>query len=922
MRQIRMVKDLKHLIYYRFNSGAVGKGPGVGFWAPGWRVWLFFLRGMVPLIERWLGNLLARQFEGRHIKGIATTVTKPRVESHFDLELRAAVMHDILDIMPEGVRAKNARTILAHLSEAWRCWKANVPWRVASMPAPIENMILRYVKSKADWWTNVAHYNRERIRRGATIDKVIAKKNLGRLTRLWLKAEQERQHNYLKDGPYVSPEEAVAIYSTTVHWLESRKFAAIPFPPVSYKHDTKLLVLALERLREVYSVSARLNQMQREELGLIEQAYDNPHECLSRIKRHLLTQRTFKEVQIEFMDLYSHILPVYLIDPLEKITDAYLDQYLWYEADKRYLFPNWIKPSDTEPPPLLVYKWCQGINNLHDVWETAHGECTVMVESAFHRMFEKIDLTLLNRLLRLVIDHNICDYITAKNNIVLTFKDMSHVNSYGLIRGLQFASFVTQYYGLILDLLLLGLQRARDLAGPPALPAEFLTFPDLKTELRHPVRLYARYIDKIYVLLRFTHDESKELIQRFLTEHPDPNNENVVGYNNRKCWPRDSRMRLMKHDVNLGRAVFWDFQNRLPRSLTTLVWDESLVSVYSKDNPNLLFAMCDFEVRILPKVRMQNEQFTQQDGVWNLQNSQTKERTAQAFLRVAESGIKAFHNRIRNVLMSAGATTFTKVINKWNTALIALMCYYREATVHTQEILDLLVKLEGKMQTRIKIGLNSKMPSRFPPVGNVMLGFFCFSSTHIFSLSLSCSVLQSKGARRPRHAVDGPRADSAVGPALRQADGPGHDALSLGHDARRGPADSESLPLHSAVGDGVYRLAARVVRVRGQAPGGERAEPPPDARGSRRLVGPRLAAHQHAGKHPARRLRYVHSLTHSLTRLLSSSSSFLSHSLPKIGTRWRTRAAGASGWRSRRTRSRAATRSGGRTTASTASCGT
>ena len=30
-------------------------------------------------------------------------------------------------------------------------------------------MILRYVKSKADWWTNTAHYNRERIRRGATV---------------------------------------------------------------------------------------------------------------------------------------------------------------------------------------------------------------------------------------------------------------------------------------------------------------------------------------------------------------------------------------------------------------------------------------------------------------------------------------------------------------------------------------------------------------------------------------------------------------------------------------------------------------------------------------------------------------------------------------------------------------------------------
>lgn len=73
-------------------------------------------------------------------------------------------------------------------------------WQVPGLPTPIENMILRYVKAKADWWTNTAHYNRERIRRGATVDKTVCKKNLGRLTRLYLKAEQERQHNYLKVG--------------------------------------------------------------------------------------------------------------------------------------------------------------------------------------------------------------------------------------------------------------------------------------------------------------------------------------------------------------------------------------------------------------------------------------------------------------------------------------------------------------------------------------------------------------------------------------------------------------------------------------------------------------------------------------------------------------------------------------------------
>jgi pre-mRNA-processing factor 8 len=157
-------------------------------------------------------------------------------------------------------------------------------------------------------------------------------------------------------------------------------------------------------------------------------------------------------------------------------------------------------------------------------------------------------------------------------------------------------------------------------------------------------------------------------------------------------------------------------RNRLPRSLTSLDWDASFVSVYSKDNPNLLFSMAGFEVRLLPKARMAGEEFAARDGVWALQHEATKERTAQAFLRVDEESQRTFDSRIRQILMSSGATTFTKIANKWNTALIGLMTYFREAVIHTPELLDLLVKCENKIQTRIKIGLNSKMPSRFPPV--------------------------------------------------------------------------------------------------------------------------------------------------------------------------------------------------------------
>ena len=128
------------------------------------------------------------------------------------------------------------------------------------------------------------------------------------------------------------------------------------------------------------------------------------------------------------------------------------------------------------------------------------------------------------------------------------------------------------------------------MAGPPQSPNDFATFQDISTEAAHPIRLYTRYIDRVHILLRFTAEEARDLIQRYLTEHPDPNNENIVGYNNKKCWPRDSRMRLMKHDVNLGRAVFWDIKNRLPRSVTTVEWDNSFVSVYSKVIGNFEFS--------------------------------------------------------------------------------------------------------------------------------------------------------------------------------------------------------------------------------------------------------------------------------------------------------------------------------------------
>ena len=59
---------------------------------------------------------------------------------------------------------------------------------------------------------------------------------------------------------------------------------------------------------------------------------------------------------------------------------------------------------------------------------------------------------------------------------------------------------------------------------------------DVDTEISHPIRLFSRYVDRVHMFFRFTDEEARDLIQRYLTEHPDPNNENIVGYNNKKCW--------------------------------------------------------------------------------------------------------------------------------------------------------------------------------------------------------------------------------------------------------------------------------------------------------------------------------------------------------------------------------------------------
>jgi pre-mRNA-processing factor 8 len=63
-----------------------------------------------------------------------------------------------------------------------------------------------------------------------------------------------------------------------------------------------------------------------------------------------------------------------------------------------------------------------------------------------------------------------------------------------------------QYLSILIitlqDLLMLGLTRASELAGPPTVPNEWLSFQSKAIETRHPIRLYCRYMDRLFVLFK------------------------------------------------------------------------------------------------------------------------------------------------------------------------------------------------------------------------------------------------------------------------------------------------------------------------------------------------------------------------------------------------------------------------------------
>ena len=97
----------------------------------------------------------------------------------------------------------------------------------------------------------------------------------------------------------------------------------------------------------------------------------------------------------------------------------------------------------------------------------------------------------------------------------------------GMIRGLQFSSFVFQYYGLVLDLLILGLQRASEMAGPPQVGFLLISLPIHAVSPYFPYTLHTKHklqyhqIVSSEVITLYCHN-LPPIVSLYSTSHPLP----------------------------------------------------------------------------------------------------------------------------------------------------------------------------------------------------------------------------------------------------------------------------------------------------------------------------------------------------------------------------------------------------------------
>ncbi|EOB11309.1 PRE-mRNA splicing factor PRP8, partial [Nosema bombycis CQ1] len=673
-----------------------------GIWVSNWRIYVFMMRGYNSLLQKYLKNLSDRLILGREYRTIP--LKKQRLESNFDLELK----REIIEELKEKFNKIQINLILRHMNEAWRCWKADIKYEIEvgkggkeeggsegreeggnvgdmvgreevgegvlnrltpilnppipNLPNPITNtpssldylnsLISTFVNRKAQWYISDLHKipkNKKEIN-----------KKMGKLTRLYVKEEKERQREYLALGG-ITPDKAMDFYKSSFEYFKSLGNPKINFPD---KNEIKHLKLAIEK-----------NQNKQNDQKNNENQNDNDNILIFKIKKSLLTQRKFREINLttrEEINLSTR--EVYSIPYEENLIDTFLSSYLFYEADTLGIFPEYFKPGD-EIDMKNIYKMCKKIiekgmkeggdekwdnGNLNEIGLikgstkpnnnpfnnnpiTSHNNnppSTSLYEIIFKDVLKLIDINLLKKILLLFMDPILVDYLISRNNCTLVYKDMSFENHVGVIPGLAFSPFIFKIYLTLID---------------------FYAFREFVCSGR-----IMRYMEKVYLIKN--KGENNVLTSLLLKNINYFYNFEIIRISN---FP-NFKFEMAGVECSIEKKLGYNNNNPLP---------------FNNNYNNL------------------NNPLPFNHNSWNLQNG------FYANLSLSSQTLSRFKSRVDQIVLTSQSSTFLKVITKWNSTVLGFINQFRELIP-----LNFFIPFEKKIQNVVKQGINSKMPIRFPSV--------------------------------------------------------------------------------------------------------------------------------------------------------------------------------------------------------------
>eukprot|EP00477_Mikrocytos_mackini_P002140 GAHX01002346.1.p1 GENE.GAHX01002346.1~~GAHX01002346.1.p1 ORF type:complete len:2012 (-),score=317.38 GAHX01002346.1:41-6076(-) len=708
MKQIKRCKFIQDVL----NDTRLSKVSGGSEWIHTWRVWVFFFKSICPMLKGWLSGLLKRRLEGRKREKAPFTVTKQRLESQFDISIKNDLKDELFLIVDEKDVSKKSyliNLILKRFGDAWKAWKNNEDWQDEKLSNTVCKLLNKYVLIKSELYKQECLKYRENLKILSSVEKKIKNKHLGRYTRLVLKEEHKRQSQFMEsslsdEGIGTKQKELRSMVEMFNSYLEIVGLPnKIPFPPLDNPDDNTLLLLTVETVKGVLSNKAKLSESDRNDLETLDAVMAAPKESINKIKKNLFSQRVFTDAKVEYNDDFFCVYPVFSFPCKERLTDAFLNHYLFLEANKRNLFPKWIKPLDEEPLPISVYNFSRDICSLPGCYKRGYNsKKTVVFQTQLKYMFDLCDLTLLNQLLKLVMDPTIADYITSRNNVDVNYKDVNYTNSVGLIKGTYIYNFVQFYYGLFVDVMFLGVDAAVEITKSGF---------NLNNQNNSTI-FYYRNNDKITSVLQFEESELKLTNNSFKM-----NNIEELAY--RGCWDKSKRMKHTDANIQAVNIIFKKIQEGVPKYLFMMEWKDTNISILDFENRQLTFELEGFELRITPyhlilRNPPQLNPHYKLKG-WIIKN-ETGCITSRVLVKVNEHAVRLLESKIKHILMSARNSVFTKMVSKWNSNILSFVSYFREAIPETPSLLKLLERLENKLQNSIKIGINTKMPSRFPPL--------------------------------------------------------------------------------------------------------------------------------------------------------------------------------------------------------------